>query len=170
MDADRRVKIVSLGLAVALLALVGGTFGAMMSVGEGHGRPEWRFPALLIPLGAAALLLWLRPRPIPYAIGAVALALGLVGWPAAWLALLLPVAWLAFAHSVSHWLVGVMAYAGVGLGHLLLWFVVPVVLGLDPHITMPGAGPVVTIMLFWPMLDLWLMGALAWGPPLLGGQ
>jgi hypothetical protein len=157
------------------------------------GGAWWRLPGREIPilgpiihvpvLGfvalAAAGLVWLRPRPTPYALGVLCVLVALVGFwlgsPAGgwWLGsllhdpgygpyggrnfgllfVLLPVGWVLLGASVADWKGGVISYLTPG-----------VVLVLGTVLTSGAAGPLmpswlpVYLLLGWPAVILIVLG------------
>ena len=168
---ERRYEIYIRGLALGLLAHFSLSMAATWANAHVDGRPEWRVAGLVVPPTATATLLWLHPRRIPYAGGVALLAVGLAGWPAGWVALLLPVAWMVLAHSVSHWLVGFMAYPVAGFAYFVISIIGPIALGLPMHLDMRSSiGWLITLLLSWPVYSLWMFGTIGWTTPYLGGN
>lgn len=161
--------------------LIAGMAAALWSA---HGSPN-RVPAVeLVVAGivaaAVGALLWLRPRPLPYALGLLCLLLALLGlwlasplgwwvtstqllhWPyerfAGWqrfgvLMLLFPVAWVLLAASVTDFRIGLLSYLVPGVTFLLM-------IAGSGAFHSPGPSPLLLFAfpLLWPVYTLMMLG------------
>lgn len=164
MPLERRRRIYVCFLSVGLLTLFAGTLASGWSIVNGGEPINARIPALAFAYLAAANLLWLRPRVIPYVLGAIALTLALTGWPTVWLGLLFPLAWIMLAASVSHWVVGVLSYLATGVTFLVITFVGGAVFLWPKPPVLPDIWTMLVFPLLWPAYSLAMVGATGWAP------
>lgn len=163
------------------VVLIAGMAAALWSA---HGSPN-RVPALhlVVPgfmAAAVGALLWLRPRPVPYALGLVSLLLALtglwlaspigwwftstqvLGWPyqpfVGWqrfglLMLLFPVAWVLLASSVSDLRIALLSYLVPGVTFVLI-------IAASGWFHSPGPSLLLLLAfpLLWPVYTLMMLG------------
>jgi hypothetical protein len=164
--------------AAGLLVMVGGAFWRILGRELGPANDLIHWPVLGFMLLAVLLLLWLRPRPLPYGIGLLCLLLAFAGlwltspFGSRWLVtavpheprgaipflmtFLFPAAWVLLAGSVAGWKIGVISYLLATLAFLVPGAAVS-------YIGVPGptTDPLwfLTIMpLIWPRLLLVMLG------------
>lgn len=179
----RVVAFAVFALAVGTLSVVAGEgllagfLGAVRTATGGAALPAVHVPVLGFVLVAAGVLLWLRPRTLPYTLGLLCLLLSLVGfwlaspdggrWVAAllfrdsapglydrrwagWLSFLLfPAAWHLLAASIATWRVGLVAYLLAGLAFVLMG-------AAAGFFRAPATAGIV--LLFWPQQVLTMLG------------
>ncbi len=133
--------------ATVLAAILLAGFAAAIWSVKGRSLAAVETSVLGLVLIAVIALLWLEPRPIPYAVGVVCLLLAFVGlwlgspdggrWIAnsilhdpsygpyggrffGYLFLLFPVGWVLLAASVATWKIGLVTYLVAGLVFMLM--------------------------------------------------
>jgi hypothetical protein len=149
-------------------------------------RPPRLDPVVLGTVVAAVVaLLWLRPRPLPYAAGLLCLVAafagpwlvgsGLVrhwsqsGTPVGYLTLFFPVAWVALGRSAGYRRSGV-AYLVAGAAFTLTWLCVGWGAGIAAHgLALPSPPPLwllVALSALWPHFLLAALGVFTWSLPI----
>jgi hypothetical protein len=188
MRTRRRIYAAALGAGI-LLGLAWGVGSLYARSTSGQPLPSAAFPTLACVIAATLGLLWLRPRPLVYALGLVCLLLALAGpwvaasgllrhWPASgyqlgWLSLLFPVAWILLAGSIGAWRLGLLSYLLVGLTFILM-IVVGGLIGpappwgrsiFTPWDLLPSRYHLPFMWLLWPQYALGFLNVSQWGPP-----
>ena len=153
--------------ALFLAAGLAAGFGLAGASASGRPLPNPHAWVLAFVVAAAALLLWLRPRPDVYGLGLLCVFVAFLGvWlgsPDAlrhgpfgarglgWLFMLFPIGWVLLAESVGSWKVGVASY----LLAAVLFAVMGLVTGLfGPPGNMLRPWMIAIIALLWPHYTL----------------
>jgi hypothetical protein len=183
--------------ARVLAAVLGGAFvwavlSAYLRADAAAGPPAdlYRAPrldpvVLGIVVAAVVALLWLRPRPLPYAVGLLCLVAAFAGpwlvvsgllrdWsqggtPVGNLTLLFPVAWVALGRSAGYRRSGV-AYLLAGAAFTLTALCVGWGAGMAAHgLALPPPPPLwllVALSALWPHYLLLYLGVFTWSLPI----